>query len=114
MLCSHYDLAGTPPLGSPDTRVRAAHARLLSETGLDLHALGEIEFFLGHVRVMPDLDVLRERTCSSAQGPSIAEHRVPPMFEEAADAVQSSRAALESGGVFSVAMLDRVTAVLRA
>ena len=27
--------------------MRAAHARLIAETGVELHALGEIEFFLG-------------------------------------------------------------------
>ena len=50
VLCSHYDRQGKPLPESPDTIVRAAHARLLEETGRDLHALGEIEFFLGHAR----------------------------------------------------------------
>ncbi len=50
LLCSHYDRQGAPLPESPDTLVRAAHARLARETGLDLHALGEIEFFLGHRR----------------------------------------------------------------
>jgi glutamine synthetase len=50
LLCGHYDRQGAPLAESPDTLVRAAHARLLRETGLDLHALGEIEFFLGHRR----------------------------------------------------------------
>lgn len=50
LLCGHYDRQGAPLAESPDTLVRAAHARLLKETGLDLHALGEIEFFLGHRR----------------------------------------------------------------
>ncbi len=47
VLCSHYDRQGEPLAESPDTLVRAAHARLVAITGLELHALGEIEFFLG-------------------------------------------------------------------
>jgi glutamine synthetase len=47
VLCSHYDRQGEPLAESPDTLVRAAHARLVATTGLELHALGEIEFFLG-------------------------------------------------------------------
>jgi glutamine synthetase len=47
VLCSHFDRHGAPLPESPDTLVRAAHARLLRETGVELHALGEIEFFLG-------------------------------------------------------------------
>lgn len=50
VLCSHHDRQGAPLAESPDTMVRAAHARLLADTGVDLQALGEIEFFLGHVR----------------------------------------------------------------
>ncbi|OHE78538.1 MAG: hypothetical protein A2107_09685 [Verrucomicrobia bacterium GWF2_62_7] len=48
VLCSHFDRQGKPLAESPDTLVRTAHARLLAETGVDLHALGEIEYFLGH------------------------------------------------------------------
>lgn len=69
---------------------------------------------MGDARVTPDLEALLARTAVSAQGPSTAEHRVPLTFEEVADAVTSSRAALESGGIFSASMLDRVTAVLQA
>lgn len=47
LLCSHYNRTGTPLAESPDTLVRAAYARLEAETGIELHALGEIEFFLG-------------------------------------------------------------------
>jgi glutamine synthetase len=50
LLCSHYDRQGAPLPESPDTMVRAAYARLRRDAGYDLHALGEIEFFLGHVR----------------------------------------------------------------
>src|SRR5512140_1888022 len=34
VLCSHYDRHGRPLAESPDTIVRAAHARLVSETGV--------------------------------------------------------------------------------
>jgi glutamine synthetase len=47
VLCSHFNRQGQPLPESPDTLVRAAHARLQAETGVELHALGEIEFFLG-------------------------------------------------------------------
>jgi glutamine synthetase len=47
VLCSHYNRQGSPLAESPDTLVRAAHARLMAATGVELHALGEIEFFLG-------------------------------------------------------------------
>lgn len=47
MLCSHYNREGTPLAESPDTLVRRAYARATAETGVELHALGEIEFFLG-------------------------------------------------------------------
>jgi glutamine synthetase len=47
VLCSHFNRQGAPLVESPDTVVRAAHARLRQETGVELHALGEIEFFLG-------------------------------------------------------------------
>lgn len=48
VLCSHYNRQGQPLAESPDTLVRAAFARLKQDTGFELHALGEIEFFLGH------------------------------------------------------------------
>ena len=47
VLCSHFDRQGAPLAESPDTLVRAAYARLVAEAGVELHALGEIEFFLG-------------------------------------------------------------------
>jgi glutamine synthetase len=47
VLCSHYDRQGAPLAESPDTLVRAAYRRLVAQTGVELHALGEIEFFLG-------------------------------------------------------------------
>lgn len=50
VLCCHLDRQGAPLQESPDTLVHAAYGRLVRETGLELHALGEIEFFLGHRR----------------------------------------------------------------
>jgi glutamine synthetase len=47
VLCGHHDRQGAPLPESPDTLVRAAYARLRAETGVDLHAHAEIEFFLG-------------------------------------------------------------------
>ncbi len=47
VLCSHFNRQGAPLAESPDTLVRAAYQRLMAETGVGLHALGEIEFFLG-------------------------------------------------------------------
>jgi len=47
VLCSHLDRQGAPLAESPDTLVRAAYKRLVEETGIELHALGEIEYFLG-------------------------------------------------------------------
>ena len=47
LLCSHFDRQGRALAESPDTLVRAAYARLQAETGVELHALGEIEYFLG-------------------------------------------------------------------
>jgi glutamine synthetase len=46
-LCSHYGKTGEPLPESPDTVVRLAYERLKAETGVDLWALGEVEYFLG-------------------------------------------------------------------
>ena len=45
--CGHYGRDGAPLPESPDTIVHNAYARLKAETGVELQALGEIEFFLG-------------------------------------------------------------------
>lgn len=45
--CGHLGRDGRPLPQSPDTILRAACARLLSETGIELTALGEVEYFLG-------------------------------------------------------------------
>jgi glutamine synthetase len=47
LLCSHYNRQGRPLAESPDTLVRLAYKRLVESTGIEWHALGEIEFFLG-------------------------------------------------------------------
>lgn len=47
VLCSHFGRDGAPLPESPDTIVRLAYQRLKAETGVDLHGLGEVEFFLG-------------------------------------------------------------------
>uniref|UniRef100_A0A832ML51 Glutamine synthetase n=1 Tax=Eiseniibacteriota bacterium TaxID=2212470 RepID=A0A832ML51_UNCEI len=47
VLCGHAGRDGAPLPQSPDTLVRRAHERLVRETGVELHALGEIEYFLG-------------------------------------------------------------------
>ncbi len=47
VLCAHLGRDGVPLQESPDTIVRRAYQRALDETGIDLHALGEVEYFLG-------------------------------------------------------------------
>ncbi len=47
VLCGHLGRDGQPLPESPDTILRRAHARVRDEAGVDLWALGEIEYFLG-------------------------------------------------------------------
>lgn len=47
VMCSHAGRDGAPLPESPDTIVSRAERRVLEATGLDLHALGEVEYFLG-------------------------------------------------------------------
>jgi len=47
LLCGHYGRDGAPLPESPDTIVRAAYQRVKEQSGVDLHALGEVEYFLG-------------------------------------------------------------------
>jgi len=47
LLCGHAGPDGRPLAVSPDTIVRRAGERLRRETGCDLWALGEVEYFLG-------------------------------------------------------------------
>lgn len=46
LLCSHAGRDGRPLPESPDTIVRAAWERVRRDLGLELHALGEVEYFL--------------------------------------------------------------------
>ncbi len=47
LLCGHAGRDGAPLPQSPDTIVRAADRRATRETGVQLQALGEVEYFLG-------------------------------------------------------------------
>ncbi len=47
VMCGHVNRDGTPLPQSPDTILRRAAELVRTETGVDLWALGEIEFFLG-------------------------------------------------------------------
>ncbi len=47
LLAAHQGRDGAPLPQSPTTLVHLAYERLKRETGVDLHALGEVEFFLG-------------------------------------------------------------------
>jgi glutamine synthetase len=47
LLCGHADRTGTPLPQSPDTIARRASERVRQETGVAIHALGEVEYFLG-------------------------------------------------------------------
>ena len=47
LLCGHAARDGAPLAQSPDTIVRRAAARLTEATDVELHALGEVEYFLG-------------------------------------------------------------------
>jgi glutamine synthetase len=47
LLAAPYGRDGAPLAVSPTTLVQRAYERLKRETGVDLHALGEVEFFLG-------------------------------------------------------------------
>lgn len=47
LLCDHVDRSGDPLAPSPNTIVRRAAALLREEAGIDLWALGEVEYFLG-------------------------------------------------------------------
>lgn len=48
VLCGHLDRTGRPLPESPDTIVRSADLRLRRDLRVELQALGEIEYFLGH------------------------------------------------------------------
>ncbi len=54
-LCGHHGRDGEPLPQSPVTILRRAHERLRRETGCELWALGEIEYFLGKRRAESDI-----------------------------------------------------------
>jgi glutamine synthetase len=47
VICGHQGRDGTPLPESPDTILRCAQKRVREETGSELWALGEVEYFLG-------------------------------------------------------------------
>ncbi len=55
LLCGHFGQNGRPLPESPDTIVRYAYERAHSHTGVDLHALGEVEYFLGRTPDQADI-----------------------------------------------------------
>jgi glutamine synthetase len=55
VLCGHSAPDGEPLPQSPDTILRRAMDRLRSETGIELMALGEVEYFLGKRRDETDI-----------------------------------------------------------
>lgn len=61
VLSAHLARDGTPLPQSPDSIVQRAAARFRAETGAELHALGEVEYFLGKRRTESDLWGQRER-----------------------------------------------------
>jgi len=55
LVCGHNGRDGEPLAESPDTMLHRAYERTLAETGVELHALGELEFFLGKTRLEGDI-----------------------------------------------------------
>lgn len=54
-LCGHDGRDGHPLPASPDTIIRRAYQRARTEAGVDLWALGEVEFFLGKRKSEEDI-----------------------------------------------------------
>lgn len=48
LLCSHMTRSGDPLPQSADTILRRAYSLLCKHAGFELHALGEVEYFVGH------------------------------------------------------------------
>jgi glutamine synthetase len=61
ILCSHAGRDGDPLPESPDTIVRRGYARVSDELGIDLWALGEVEYFLGKPATESDIYGQNER-----------------------------------------------------
>ncbi len=55
LLCGHRGRDGEPLPQSPSTILRRGYERLKAESGVDLHALGEVEYFLGKRRAESDI-----------------------------------------------------------
>ncbi len=55
LLCGHLGRDGKPLGQSPDTILLRAHERVKAETGAELRALGEVEFFLGRRKSESDI-----------------------------------------------------------
>lgn len=61
LLCGHAQRDGKELPQSGDTILRNAHRRLKAETGIELHALGEVEYFLGTEPIERDLQAVGDR-----------------------------------------------------
>jgi glutamine synthetase len=61
LMCQHIGRDGSPLTESPDAIVRKAYKRLLADTGVDLWALGEVEYFLGKHAAETDIYGADER-----------------------------------------------------
>ncbi|MCB9357884.1 MAG: hypothetical protein H6506_04490 [Calditrichaeota bacterium] len=59
LMCSHLTREGLPLPQSGDSVARKAHTLLHEQAGFDLHALGEVEYFIGH-KATEDVDVTNE------------------------------------------------------
>jgi glutamine synthetase len=61
VMCGHAGRDGAALAQSPDSIVQAAHARLVRETGVELYAHGEVEYFLGRRSEEKDIYGASER-----------------------------------------------------
>jgi len=61
LMCQHFGRDGSPLPESPDAIVRRGYERLLAEAGVDLWALGEVEYFLGKHAAETDIYGADER-----------------------------------------------------
>ncbi len=61
LLGAHFDRESEPLAQSPDTIVHRAYERVRAELGVDLWALGEVEYFLGKRAAAEDMTVVEER-----------------------------------------------------
>ncbi|MCL4306239.1 glutamine synthetase [bacterium] len=70
ILCGHITREGKPLPQSGDSVVRRAYDLLLKESGYELHALGEIEYFIGH-HAADNVDVTNEDRGYHASAPMV-------------------------------------------